>query len=57
MLVQEAVAVVPRSLIAQTIHVIVSMAPIRGGKPPRVISIDRVEGIDGNGEYMTTPLS
>jgi P-type conjugative transfer ATPase TrbB len=56
-LVKEAMAVVPRSLIAQTIHIIVSMAPIRGGKPPRVISIDRVEGFDGNGEYVTTPLS
>ena len=55
-LVQEAVAVVPRSLIAQTIHVIVSMAPIRGGKPPRVVSLDRVEGFT-NGEYVTTPLS
>ena len=55
-LVQEAVAVVPRSLIAQTIHVIVSMAPIRGGKPPRVVSLDRVEGLT-NGEYVTTPLS
>jgi type IV secretion system protein TrbB len=56
-LVQEAVAVVPRSLIAQTIHVIVSMAPIRGGKPPHVVSIDRVEGIESHGEYITTPLS
>jgi P-type conjugative transfer ATPase TrbB len=55
-LVQEAVAVVPRSLIAQTIHVIVSMAPIRGGKPPRVVSLDRVEGLT-NGEYLTTPLN
>jgi type IV secretion system protein TrbB len=55
-LVQEAVAVVPRSLIAQTIHVIVSMAPIRGGKPPRVVSLDRVEGLT-NGEYVTTPLN
>jgi type IV secretion system protein VirB11 len=54
-LVQEAVAVVPRSLIAQTIHVIVSMAPIRGGQPPRVVSLDRVEGLT-NGEYVTTPL-
>jgi type IV secretion system protein VirB11 len=55
-LVQEAVAVVPRSLIAQTIHVIVSMAPIRGGKPPRVVSLDCVEGLT-NGEYVTTPLT
>jgi type IV secretion system protein TrbB len=55
MLVQEAVAVVPRTLIAQTIHVVVSMAPITGGRTPRVLSIDRVEGVV-NGEYQTAPL-
>jgi P-type conjugative transfer ATPase TrbB len=56
MLVQEAVAVVPRDLIAQTVHAVCSMASVTGGKRPRVVSIDRVEGIGGNGEYITTPL-
>jgi P-type conjugative transfer ATPase TrbB len=56
-LVQEAVAVVPRALISQTIHVVVSMAPIRGGRPPRVVSVDRVEGMGTDGEYRIIPLS
>jgi len=57
MLVQEAVPVVNRQLIAQTVNVVCSMASITGGKKPRVVSIDHVEGIDRNGEYVIERLS
>jgi type IV secretion system protein TrbB len=55
MLVQEAAAIVPRALIAQTVNVIVIMASITGGKQPRVVSLERVDGVN-QGEYVTTPL-
>jgi P-type conjugative transfer ATPase TrbB len=55
MLVQEAVPVVNRQLIAQTVHVIISMAPITGSRKPRVVSVDRIVGLS-NGEYRTAPL-
>jgi Flp pilus assembly CpaF family ATPase len=53
--VQEAVPVVNRQLIAQTVNVVVRMASITGGRKPRVISIDRVAGMT-DGEYVTAPL-
>jgi type IV secretion system protein TrbB len=56
MLVQEAVPVVNKRLIAETIDVVVIMASITGGKQPRVVSIDRVDGLGKEGEYLTSPL-
>jgi type IV secretion system protein TrbB len=53
-LVQEAVVTVPRRLIAQAVNIIVF---IEGrGSARRVTSIERVEGLNGDGDYALTPL-
>ena len=52
-LCQEAVAVAPRALIAETIEVI---AVLSGrGAARRLIELAEVRGLDGHGEYLLTP--
>lgn len=55
MLVQEAVAVVPRDLIGDTVNAIVVMGSVVGGKTPRVVRIDAIRGVE-NGAYVIAPL-
>ena len=53
-LIQEAVTVVPRRLIASAVNVLVF---IHGrGSARRVSAIERVEGLDADGDYKLTPL-
>ena len=53
-LIQEAVTVVPRRLIASAVNVLVF---IDGrGSARRVSAIERVEGLDADGDYKLTPL-
>ena len=53
-LIQEVVTVVPRRLIASAVNVLVF---IDGrGSARRVSAIERVEGLDADGDYQLTPL-
>ena len=53
-LIQEAVTVVPRRLIASAVNVLVF---IEGrGNARRVTAVEQVQGLDGEGDYQLTPL-
>jgi type IV secretion system protein TrbB len=53
-LVQEAVTIVPRRLIAEAVNTLVF---IEGrGLTRRIAAIDEVTGLNGDGDYMVTPL-
>jgi type IV secretion system protein VirB11 len=54
-LVQEAVTVVPRYLIAEAIDLVVFISG--RGLARRIETIATLNGLDGNGDYALTPLN